>query len=71
MWFYRCSVLLEEGFSNEVRDALQELGHEVTAMVGGHGHGVFGKGQIIRRDPKTGVLWGGSDPRGDGQAIGW
>jgi gamma-glutamyltranspeptidase len=30
---------------------------------------VFGKGQIITRDAKTGVLVGGSDPRADGIAI--
>jgi gamma-glutamyltranspeptidase/glutathione hydrolase len=32
---------------------------------------VFGYGQIIRRDPKTGVLTAGSDSRADGMAIGW
>lgn len=31
---------------------------------------VFGRGQIIARDER-GVLWGGSDPRGDGCAIGF
>ena len=30
----------------------------------------FGRGQIIRRH-KDGVLWGGSDSRADGHAIGW
>jgi hypothetical protein len=25
---------------------------------------IFGRGQIIRRNPETGVLCGGSDPRG-------
>ena len=32
--------------------------------------GAVGKGQIIARDPQTGVLWAGSDPRADGCAIG-
>ena len=32
--------------------------------------GSVGKGQIIVRDPETGVLWAGSDPRSDGCAIG-
>jgi gamma-glutamyltranspeptidase/glutathione hydrolase len=27
---------------------------------------VFGRGQIIRRDADTGVLFGGSEPRADG-----
>jgi gamma-glutamyltranspeptidase / glutathione hydrolase len=30
----------------------------------------FGRGQIIRRHA-DGVLWGGSDPRADGQVVGW
>ena len=31
---------------------------------------LFGRGQIILRDPATGVLCGGSDPRADGCAMG-
>jgi gamma-glutamyltranspeptidase/glutathione hydrolase len=35
-------------------------------------HGVFfGGGQVIARDPDTGVLVGGSEPRLDGAAVGW
>jgi len=30
---------------------------------------LFGRGAVIFRDPQTGVLWGGSDPRGDGCAM--
>ena len=33
------------------------------------GRTLFGRGQIIARDER-GVLWGGSDPRGDGCALG-
>jgi len=31
----------------------------------------FGGGQVIVRDPETGVLIGGSEPRNDGAAVGW
>jgi gamma-glutamyltranspeptidase/glutathione hydrolase len=31
----------------------------------------FGGGQIILRDPESGVLIAGSDPRKDGCAVGW
>ena len=38
--------------------------------VSGHERDTFGRAQIIQRLP-TGVLWGGSDGRADGMAIGW
>ena len=42
-----------------------DLGH-VIRPVSGTGRGAFGDGQIIRRDPASGALYGGSDPRKDG-----
>ncbi|MBD3187611.1 gamma-glutamyltransferase, partial [Candidatus Bathyarchaeota archaeon] len=62
-------LLLEESVSTKTAVALKTMGHE-TRMVSGMGRSVFGRGQIITRDPGTGVLWGGSDPRSDGCAIG-
>ena len=60
------SVLaLEAGIPVTTMSRLAELGHSVRP-VSGRGRGVFGDGQIIRRDPETGVLFGGSDPRKDG-----
>ena len=64
-------ILLEKGYSDEVAEELRKKGHHVTSGVSGPRHCVFGRGQIIRRDPVSGVLWGGSDPRGDGQVLGW
>jgi len=58
-------VALEEGISIETMSRLAEMGHSVTP-VSGAGRSVFGRGQIILRDPQTGVLCGGSDPRADG-----
>ena len=66
-----CSVLLEEGYSEETVEGLQNRGHVIYPNVRGHDRAVFGRGQIIKRDPKTGVLWGGSEPRADGQVLGW
>lgn len=48
---------------------LLRRGH-VVEHVAGLERTVFGRGQIIARDER-GVLWGGSDPRGDGCAIGF
>lgn len=58
-------LLLEEGIPVKTMARLAELGHTVRPVSGGM-RGVFGDGQIIRRDPQTGVLFGGSDPRKDG-----
>jgi gamma-glutamyltranspeptidase / glutathione hydrolase len=58
-------VALEEGIPVAEMAGLAEMGHHVTP-VSGVSRSVFGRGQIIRRDPETGVLCGGSDPRADG-----
>ena len=58
-------VALEEGLPVQEMAALAEMGHPVQP-VSGIGRHVFGRGQIIRRDPDSGVLCGGSDPRADG-----
>ena len=65
------SVYLEEGFGEEATAELTRRGHEVCAGECHHDRVHFGRGQIIQRNPDTGVLWGGSDPRADGQVIGW
>lgn len=64
------NVSLEEGIPVEAMAALARMGHDVIP-VAGHNRVSFGKGQIILRDPKTGALTAGSDPRSDGQALGW
>lgn len=61
-------VALEEGIPGDVVAALRSMGHPVE-VVSGHGRALFGRGQIIYRDPEEGVLWGGSDPRADGCAM--
>ncbi len=61
-------VALEEGISPEVQAELGKMGHSVYS-VSGYARSTFGRGQIICRDTKTGVLCGGSDPRADGCAM--
>jgi gamma-glutamyltranspeptidase/glutathione hydrolase len=63
-------VLMEEGWSFATLSELARCGHRLVP-VDGFRRGVFGGGQIILRDPATGVLTAGSDPRKDGCAVGW
>ena len=63
------SVLaLEEGIPLKTMAALAEMGHTVRP-VSGRGRALFGDGHIIRRDPMSGVLLGGCDPRKDGSVA--
>ncbi len=64
------TVLLEEGIPASAVAQLESRGHRVE-RVSGQDRAVFGRGQIILRDPHTGVLCGGSDPRADGCAMGF
>jgi gamma-glutamyltranspeptidase/glutathione hydrolase len=64
------TVNLEDGIPNEVVQGLARRGHLLKAPISDYARALFGRGQIIRREP-GGVLWGGSDPRADGGAIGY
>ncbi|HEX6270432.1 MAG TPA: gamma-glutamyltransferase [Anaerolineales bacterium] len=61
-------VAIEEGIPSAVMSGLEEMGHPVYP-VSGYGRSLFGRGQVILRDPVTGVLSAGSDPRADGCAM--
>lgn len=61
-------LALEAGIPPDTQRALAEMGHQVE-LVEGHQRAVFGRGQIITRDPSSGVLAGGSDPRADGTVL--
>lgn len=63
-------VLIEEGWSFDTLAGLAERGHRLQPVTGFR-RSAFGGGQIIVRDPASGVLIGGSDPRKDGLAAGW
>ncbi len=64
-------VAVEDGVPDADLAALLAMGHRGAYRVSGDARGLFGRGQIILRDPVSGVLAGGSDPRADGCAIGW
>lgn len=60
-------VRLEEGTPQETVDALKAMGHDVKPG----NYLAFGSAQAIIRGPNTGVLYGASDSRRDGQAMGY
>jgi gamma-glutamyltranspeptidase / glutathione hydrolase len=66
----RGRVQVEDGIEEKVLEQLKKRGHQLQ-KVSGFDRSVFGRGQIIQRDPKTGVLCAGSDPRADGCALGF
>ena len=66
-------VWLEGDVDQDVVTGLHRRGHRVNVMHGPQrgGAGGMGGGQVISRDPDSGVLSGGSEPRKDGAAVGW
>jgi gamma-glutamyltranspeptidase/glutathione hydrolase len=60
------NVYLETGFDAEVIRELLGRGHKV-----GYTRGDFGGYQAIMRDLDTGVYFGASESRKDGQAAGY
>jgi len=63
---FESGLALESAIGVDVRKALEAKGHHLTIAPG-----MFGGYQAIMIDPKSGALFGGSDPRKDGCAIGW
>lgn len=62
------ATLLEEGVPAATVAELGRRGHRLRAGVSGFERDLFGRGQIIRRDP-DGSLVGGSDRRADGAVV--
>ena len=64
------TVILEEGLDPAVAQNLRSRGHNV-GQINGYDRVSIGGAQVIQRDPDTGVLRGGSEPRKDGCAVGY
>jgi gamma-glutamyltranspeptidase/glutathione hydrolase len=61
-------VAIEDGIPRKTYQGMAAMGHPLH-WVSGYERALFGRGQIITRDPGSGVLWAGSDPRADGCAM--
>ncbi len=59
------TVAVEQGIPAHTLQELAEFGHTLQ-LISGMERAVFGRGQIILRDPLTKTYVGGSDPRADG-----
>ncbi len=62
-------VYVEDIANPSIVDGLRSKGH--PALTRAPHQSFFGSGQVIRRDPESGVLTGASEPRADGTAVGW
>lgn len=67
-WLSGRRIEVEQALGADLSRALAARGHEVTVQLDS---GSFGRGQMIRRDPETGVLEGGTESRTDGHIAVW
>ncbi len=65
--FAGCDVDMEDRIPAGVREDLAKRGHQI--VLHGDYSAVMGGGQAVERDIATGVNYGASDPRKDGEAI--
>jgi gamma-glutamyltranspeptidase/glutathione hydrolase len=65
--FAGCDVAMENRFAQNVRNELAAKGHKIELK--GQYSSDVGGGQAVMRDFATGVNYGASDPRKDGQAV--
>ena len=66
--FGGCDVMLEDRIAPAVRTELAALGHRIE-LRGAYAPDPMGSGQAVSRDFTSGVNFGASDPRKDGQAA--
>ncbi|WP_240762548.1 gamma-glutamyltransferase family protein [Paenibacillus thalictri] len=67
-WLREKTIEVEPQFPDHLAQALSRKGHNVQRALDS---GMFGRGQMIWRDPETGVLAGGTEPRADGHVAVW
>jgi gamma-glutamyltranspeptidase / glutathione hydrolase len=65
--FSGCKVAIENGVAPDVIDGLRKQGHEVTVEL--RYSQVMGRGNAVEHHDSTGVNYGATDPRADGEAV--
>ncbi|WP_439144823.1 gamma-glutamyltransferase [Virgibacillus profundi] len=67
-WMKEKTVEVENRFGHHLAQGLADRGHDIQIQLEPNS---FGRGQIIWRDPETGVLAGGTESRTDGTVAPW
>ncbi|MCL2528140.1 MAG: gamma-glutamyltransferase family protein [Defluviitaleaceae bacterium] len=67
-WTQGINFDVEHHFPRHIAQGLAGLGHKINVPLES---GSFGRGQIILRDPESGVLAGGTESRTDGAIAAW
>jgi gamma-glutamyltranspeptidase/glutathione hydrolase len=67
MGFSGCKVSIENGVSPDVIDGLRKQGHEVTVEL--RYSQTMGRGNAVLHHEDSGVNYGATDPRADGEAV--
>jgi gamma-glutamyltranspeptidase / glutathione hydrolase len=67
MQFSGCNVHIEDGVAQDVIDGLRKQGHEITVDL--RYSQTMGRGNAVERHDGTGVNFGATDPRADGEAV--
>jgi len=67
-WTQGKNFEVEHHFPRHIAQGLAALGHKISVPLES---GSFGRGQIILRDPESGVLMGGTESRADGAIAAW
>jgi gamma-glutamyltranspeptidase/glutathione hydrolase len=65
--FSGCKVVIENGVAPEVIDGLRKQGHEITVEL--RYSQTMGRGNAVQHNDSTGVNYGATDPRADGEAV--
>lgn len=67
-WMEGKTIEVERTLPAHIAEALARKGHDIRVA---NDSGSFGRGQIIWRNPETGVLTGGTESRTDGTIAAW